>query len=84
VTQWVLAVILLAVVVAVFWDVYARGKQGVQRVWWLSAAVAAGVAGILQGAGVDRPWPLVALMVFVVLLALANRADRRMESTSGR
>jgi hypothetical protein len=49
VTQWVLALVVLVVAVGLFWDVFARGKQGVRRVWWLSAGVAAAVAGILQG-----------------------------------
>jgi hypothetical protein len=39
------------------------------------------VAGVLQGAEVDAPWPLLAVAVFVALLVVAIRADRRMEST---
>ena len=81
VIQWALAAILLAVVVALFWDVYARGKRGAQRGWWVSAGIAAGVAGILQGVDVDRPWPLVAFAVFVVLLVGAGLADRHAEPT---
>jgi hypothetical protein len=34
---------------------------------------------MLQKAGVDRPLPLVALMFFVVLQAVAVRTERRMK-----
>jgi hypothetical protein len=83
VTQWVLAAIVVGVVLAVNWDAFVRGKRGAARAWSLSAGVAAAVAGILQGAGADRPWPLVALVVFIVLQVVAIRVERRMESTHG-
>ena len=79
--QWVLAVIVVGVVLALNWDVFVRGKRGPARAWSLAAGFAAAVAGILQGAEVERPWPLVALMVFVALQAVAVRAERRMERT---
>jgi hypothetical protein len=79
VIQWVLAVIVVGIVLALNWDVFIRDKRGPALVWSIAACLAAGVAGILQGAEVDRPWPLVALMVFVALQAVAFRAERRME-----
>lgn len=82
--QWVLGTILAGVVIAVFWDVYARGKRGAARVWWAAAGIAAAVAGILQGAEVDPPWPLLALGLFVLLLVAANLADRRAKVTRDR
>lgn len=80
-TQWVLAVIVVGVVLAINWDVFMRGKRGPARAWSLSAGLAAAAAGILQGAEVDRPWPLVALMFFVALQVVAVRTERRMERT---
>jgi 4-hydroxybenzoate polyprenyltransferase len=77
----VLAVIVVGVVLALNWDVFVRGKRGPARAWSLAAGFAAALAGILQGAEVDRPWPLVALMVFVALQVVAFRAERRMERT---
>lgn len=79
--QWVLAALLLVVFLGLFWDVFARGKCGTQRVLGISAGLAAATAGILQGAEVDRPWPSLALIVFVVLMVASARADRRKEPT---
>lgn len=79
--QWVLAAILLIVVLGLFWDVFARGKRGASRVLGISAGLAAATAGILQGAEVDRPWPLLALVAFIVLMLASVRADRRGERT---
>ena len=73
--------IVVGVVLALNWDVFVRGKRGPARAWSLAAGLAAAVAGILQGAEVDRPWPLVALLVFVALQVVAFRAERRMERT---
>ena len=75
--QWLLAVVLLVLFVGLFWDVFARGKQGAKRILGICAGVAAATAGILQGTEVDRPWPLVALIVFFVLMVASIRADRR-------
>lgn len=82
-TQWVLAAILVGVVLALNWDVFVRGKRGPARTWSLSAGIAAGVAGILQGGEVDRPWPFVALMVFVALQVVAFRVERRTDRSKG-
>ncbi|MDA0183982.1 hypothetical protein OJ997_26985 [Solirubrobacter phytolaccae] len=71
--------IVVGVVLALNWDVFVRGKRGPARAWSVAAALAAGTAGLLQGAEVDRPWPLVALVVFAVLQVLAFRAERRTE-----
>ena len=71
--------IVVGVVLALNWDVFVRGKRGPARAWSLCAGLAAGVAGILQGADVERPWPLVALMVFVALQVVAFRAERQTE-----
>jgi uncharacterized membrane protein YgaE (UPF0421/DUF939 family) len=80
---WVAAILAVGVILAVSYNANTRGKRGAQRVWWLSVAAAAGVTGVLQGAEVQRPWPLVALVVFVVLVAGALRADRRAKATHG-
>ena len=69
--------VVVGVVLALNWDVFLRGKRGPALAWSLAAGVAAGVAGVLQGAEVARPWPLVALMVFVALQVVAFRVERR-------
>lgn len=81
--QWALALLVVGVVLALNWDVFVRGKRGPARAWSVAAGLAAGVAGVLQGAEVDRPWPLVALMVFVGLQLVAFRAERRTERSEG-
>lgn len=82
--QWVLGTILVGVVIALFWDVYARGKRGAARVWWGAAGVAAATAGVLQGAEVEPPWPLLALGLFALLLIAATLADRRAKAARDR
>jgi peptidoglycan/LPS O-acetylase OafA/YrhL len=74
--QWFLAAVLVILVGALNWDTFTRGKRGTSFGFGVAALIAALVAGITQGAEVDRPWPLVALVVFVVLTALGSRAER--------
>jgi hypothetical protein len=73
--QWFFAAVLVVVLGALFWDVFTRGKHGTRLALGVAAGLAAIVAGIMRGADVERPWPLVALVASVALTALASRTN---------
>jgi len=75
--QWLLGAIVLLLVVAVFWDAFARGRRGSALAWGIAAGAAAVAGGLLRGADVGGPWPLLGWIASAVLIALAIRAERR-------
>lgn len=72
---WLLAAVVLAVFVFVFWDAFVRGRSGAALGWSVAAMVALVAAGIAQALGASR-WALLGLAVGGTLSVIAERRTR--------